>query len=189
MHQKKYKCIKKHINASKKINDHEERREGGKEGRRKGGKEGGKEGRKEGGKEERREGGKEGSRKGGKEERREGGKEGRREGGKDARGERREGRKERRKEGPCVQSTLAACIHHGQRAKCCWAARAEGFPKLFSGLVRASFWHRFWPRSEPVAEILSWDASQSHIDLWPKHTKTYMNHALTFCFKPNDDFS
>ena len=32
----------------KKINDHEERREGGKEGRRKGGKEGGKEGRREG---------------------------------------------------------------------------------------------------------------------------------------------
>ena len=27
---------------------------------------------------------------------------------------------------------------------------AEGFPKLFSGLVRASFWPRFWPHSEPV---------------------------------------
>ena len=169
----------------------EGRREGGKEERREGGKEkrreGRKEGRKKGGKEERREGGKEGRKEGGKEGRRKGGKEerreGRREGGKDARGERREGRKEGRKEGPCVQSTLAACSHHGQRAKCCWAARAEGFPKLFSGLVRASFWHRFWPRSEPVAEILSWDASQSHIDLWPKHTKTYMNHALTFCFE------
>ena len=162
----------------KKINDHEERREGGKEGRRKGGKEGRREGRKEGRKE--------GRRKGGKEERREGGKEGRREGGKEGR---QADRQAGRKEGPCVQSTLAACSHHGQRAKCCWAARAEGFPKLFSGLVRASFWHRFWPRSEPVAEILSWDASQSHIDLWPKHTKTYMNHALTFCWKPKDDFS
>ena len=53
----------KNINASKKINDHEERREGGKEGRRKGGKEE----RREGGKDargERREGRKEGKKEG-----------------------------------------------------------------------------------------------------------------------------
>ena len=107
MHQKK-RCIKKNINASKKINDHEERGEGGKEGRRKGNKEGrrkgGKEGRKEGGKEGRREGGKEGRREGGKEKRREGRKEGRQAGRQEGRKEgnkegRRKGGKEGRKEG------------------------------------------------------------------------------------------
>ena len=95
MHQKN-KNESKNINPSAKINDHEERREGGKEGRRKGGKEGrregGKEGRREGGKEGRREGGKEGRREGGKEKRKEGGKEGRKEG-------RHAGRQEGRKEG------------------------------------------------------------------------------------------
>ena len=81
-----------------------------------------------------------------------------------------------------MQSTLAACSHHGQRAKCCWAARAEGFPKLFSDLVRASFWHRFWPPSEPVAEILSWDASQSHIDLCPKHYQYIHELLYYYCY-------
>ena len=35
------------------------------------------------------------------------------------------------------------------------SAKAEGFPKLFSGLVQASFWPCFWPLSEPIAAILS----------------------------------
>ena len=108
---KNYKCIKKTINASKKINDHEERREGGKE---EGGKEGRKEGGKDGRKEGRREGGKEGRRKGGKEGRREGGKEGRKEG-------RQAGRQADRQAGRKEGSTMCAvntCSLQPPRAAC-----------------------------------------------------------------------
>ena len=59
----------------------------------------------------------------------------------------------------CGAELLPDCFWTPAIETCCraggTAAKAEGAPKLFSGLVRASFWPRFWPRSEPVAEILS----------------------------------
>ena len=108
---------------------------------------------------------------------------------------------------------LETCCRVGGRP----LPKLSGFQKyIFSGLVRAPFWLRFWPRfrardlrptcglssmcplgnlifcqkkgaiwlQKIVATTLSLDVNQNPIDLLPKYSKTYMNHAFTSFFEP-----
>ena len=88
---------------------------------------------------------------------------------------------------------LLSCCQTASRLllETCCRAGGKLLLKLggFQSYFLASFWPRFWHRSEHVAEILRWDINQNPMDLLPKHTKTYMNNAFTLCFEPNDDIS
>ena len=84
---------------------------------------------------------------------------------------------------------LLSCCHSRLLLGTCCRAGGKLLLKLrgLQSYFLASFgpfWPRFWPCSETVAEVLSWDANQNPIDLLPKHT-IMRSH----CFEPKDDIS